>query len=88
MRAHAQGRDKHMPLTDREKEQIKAMIDEGQALPPWYRAVLFAEPHEAELIWPGKTDRRATGRILRPGRGNYSPSTPTQAGNRAVGPTS
>jgi adenine-specific DNA-methyltransferase len=44
-----------MNLTDREKEQIKAMIDAGQPLPPRYRAVLFAEPHEAELIWPGKT---------------------------------
>ena len=44
-----------MNLTDREKEQIKAMIDAGEPLPPRYRAVLFAEPHEAELIWPGKT---------------------------------
>jgi len=44
-----------MSLTDREKEQIKAMIDGGEPLPPKYRAVLFAEPHEAELIWPGKT---------------------------------
>src|SRR5271169_3134847 len=31
------------------------MIDSGQPLPPRYKAVLFAEPHEAELIWPGKT---------------------------------
>ena len=31
------------------------MIDAGEPLPPKYRAVLFAEPHEAELIWPGKT---------------------------------
>src|ERR1700726_2731902 len=31
------------------------MIDAGQPLPPRYRAVLFAEPREAELIWPGKT---------------------------------
>jgi adenine-specific DNA-methyltransferase len=44
-----------MNLTDREKEQLKAMIDAGEPLPPRYRAVLFAEPHEAELIWPGKT---------------------------------
>jgi DNA modification methylase len=44
-----------MSLTDREKEQLKAMIDAGEPLPPKYRAVLFAEPHEAELIWPGKT---------------------------------
>ncbi len=44
-----------MSLTDREKEQIKAMIDAGQPLPPRYKAVLFDQPHEAELIWPGKT---------------------------------
>lgn len=44
-----------MSLTDREKEQLKAMIDSGEAFPPKYRAALFADPHEAELIWPGKT---------------------------------
>jgi DNA modification methylase len=44
-----------MPLTDREKEQLKTMIDAGEPLPPKYRSSLFAEPHEAELIWPGKT---------------------------------
>ena len=44
-----------MSLTDREKEQLKAMIDAGEPLPPKYRAQLFADPHEAELIWPGKT---------------------------------
>jgi len=43
-----------MSLTDREKEQLKAMIDAGEPMPPRYRAVLFAEPHGAELIWPGK----------------------------------
>lgn len=44
-----------MNLTDREKEQLKTMIDAGQPLPPRYKALLFAQPHEAELIWPGKT---------------------------------
>src|SRR5712691_11721194 len=44
-----------MTLTDREKEQLMVMIDTGQPLPPQYRSVLFDEPHEAELIWPGKT---------------------------------
>jgi DNA modification methylase len=42
-------------LTDREKEQLKALIDAGGSLPAHYRAVLFAEPQEAELIWPSKT---------------------------------
>jgi PAS domain S-box-containing protein len=44
-----------MSLTDREKEQLKAMIDAGEPMPARYRAVLFAEPHEAEPISPGKT---------------------------------
>ena len=44
-----------MSLTDREKELLKAMIDRGEPLPPRYRATLFAQPHVAELIWPGKT---------------------------------
>ena len=44
-----------MNLADREKEQLKAMIDAGQPLPPRFKAVLFDQPHEAELIWPGKT---------------------------------
>lgn len=44
-----------MSLTEREKEQLKAMIDAGEPLPPRYKAVLFAQPNEAELIWPGKT---------------------------------
>lgn len=44
-----------MQLTDREKEQLKAMIDAGQKLPARYKAMLFEQPHAAELIWPGKT---------------------------------
>jgi adenine-specific DNA-methyltransferase len=45
---------KTLNLSEREKEQLKALIDAGQPLPPRYRAVLFADPPEAELIWPGK----------------------------------
>ena len=47
-------------MTDREKEQLKAMIDAGEPLPQKYRAVLFAGPQEAELIWPGKTSEVTT----------------------------
>jgi adenine-specific DNA-methyltransferase len=47
---------KTLNLSEREKEQLKALIDAGQPLPPRYRAVLFADPPEAELIWPGKTN--------------------------------
>jgi DNA modification methylase len=46
---------KTLHLSEREKEQIKGLIDAGQPLPARYRAVLFADPPEAELIWPGKT---------------------------------
>lgn len=44
-----------MELTDKEKAEIKGLIDRGEPLSPKYRHVLFAEPNEAELIWPGKT---------------------------------
>jgi len=44
-----------MQLTDAEKAEIKALIDHGEPLPDKYRFALFKEPHEAELIWPGKT---------------------------------
>lgn len=43
-----------MALTDREKEKLKAMIDGGEPIPPKFRAVLLADPHEGERIWPGK----------------------------------
>ena len=49
---------KQLNLSEREKQQLKAMIDTGQPLPPRYRAVLFAE-----LIWPGKT-REVTNFVL------------------------
>ena len=48
-----------MSLTDREKEQLKAMIDAGEPLPLRYRDALFAVPHEAEPIRPGKTAEAA-----------------------------
>jgi hypothetical protein len=44
-----------LSLTDGEKAQLKAMIDAGRPLPQRYRTLLFAQPHEAELVWPGKT---------------------------------
>jgi adenine-specific DNA-methyltransferase len=44
-----------MKLTAEDKAQIKGCIDRGEPLPGKYRHALFAEPHEAELIWPGKT---------------------------------
>jgi hypothetical protein len=44
-----------MRLTDQEIAEIKTLIDSGEALPEKYRFALFKEPHETELIWPGKT---------------------------------
>jgi adenine-specific DNA-methyltransferase len=44
-----------MQLTDAEKAEIKGLIDKGEPLPDKYRFALFKEPHEAELIWSGKT---------------------------------
>lgn len=44
-----------MQLSDQEKAEIKGCLDRGEPLPDKYRYLLFAEPREAELIWPGKT---------------------------------
>jgi adenine-specific DNA-methyltransferase len=45
----------NVQLSDKEKQELKDLIDRGESLPAKYRHVLFAEPHETELIWPGKT---------------------------------
>jgi DNA modification methylase len=45
-----------MNLTDREREMLKGMLDRGEQLPPKYRASLFADAREVELIWQGKTE--------------------------------
>jgi adenine-specific DNA-methyltransferase len=42
-------------LSEKEKQELKDLIDRGESLPAKYRHILFSEPHEAELIWPGKT---------------------------------
>lgn len=70
-----------MSLTDREKEQLKALIDAGQPVPPRYKAVLFGQPHEAELIWSGKT-QEVTNVVLpsRPIEQIDEPRAGTQAG--------
>lgn len=44
-----------MNLTDREKEQLKAMIDRGEKLPPKFKSQLFENVPEVELVWAGKT---------------------------------
>jgi adenine-specific DNA-methyltransferase len=45
----------NVQLSEKEKQEVKDLIDRGESLPARYRHMLFAEPHEAELIWPGKT---------------------------------
>jgi adenine-specific DNA-methyltransferase len=45
----------NVQLSEKEKQELKDLIDRGEALPAKYRHILFAEPHETELIWPGKT---------------------------------
>lgn len=42
-------------LSEDERDELQALIDARQPLPDKYRFRLFAEPREAELIWPGKT---------------------------------
>jgi adenine-specific DNA-methyltransferase len=44
-----------LSLSEREREEIRGYLDRGQKLPARYKALLFEQPHAAELIWPGKT---------------------------------
>jgi adenine-specific DNA-methyltransferase len=50
-----EGERSDVQLSEKEKQDLKDLIDRGELLPAKYRHTLFAEPHEAELIWPGKT---------------------------------
>ena len=45
----------HLELNDDDKALIRDHLDRGEALPDRFRWLLFREPCEAELIWPGKT---------------------------------
>jgi adenine-specific DNA-methyltransferase len=42
-------------LSDQEREEVIASIRAGKTLPARYRASLFEDAIETELIWPGKT---------------------------------
>ena len=42
-------------LSDSEREEIANAVRSGQPLPARYRASLFEDASETELIWPGKT---------------------------------
>lgn len=44
-----------MDLSDDDKALVKAHLDRGEPLPDRFRWLLFREPRETELIWPGKT---------------------------------
>ncbi len=44
-----------MELSDDDKALIADHVARGEPLPDRFRWLLFAEPREAELIWPGKT---------------------------------
>jgi hypothetical protein len=44
-----------MHLTDREKEELKRLLDAGEPLPAKYKLRLFADAPEVELMWQGKT---------------------------------
>ena len=44
-----------MHITDREREELKRLIDAGEPLPAKYKPRLFADAPEVELMWQGKT---------------------------------
>lgn len=43
-----------MILSDREKDYLKGLIDRNEKIPNKYRALLFENPQDLELIWDGK----------------------------------
>ena len=52
--------DHRLRLSDEDKALIAAHLDRGEPLPERFRWLLFAEPRETELIWPGKTHEVTT----------------------------
>jgi DNA modification methylase len=51
-------------IGDRELEEIIDLLRKGQSLPSRYRATLFEDASQIELIWPGKTGE--TERVVLP----------------------
>lgn len=45
-----------MILSEKEKTYIKGLIDRNERIPKKYRALLFENPQDLELIWDGKND--------------------------------
>ncbi len=50
-------------VNEQEKAYLKSLIDRGEPLPPKYKAILFADAPDVELVWPGKT-REVTNVVL------------------------
>ena len=48
-----------MILSDREKDFLKGLIDRNEKIPNKYRALLFENPQDLELIWDGKNSEVA-----------------------------
>ena len=48
-----------MILSDREKDYLKGLIDRNEKIPNKYRALLFENPQDLELIWDGKNSEVA-----------------------------
>ena len=42
-------------LTDREQQEIIRYLEADRPLPDKYRSLLFADKHEVELVWNGKS---------------------------------
>lgn len=42
-------------MSDGDRDEIIRLIQSGRPLPPRYKATLFEDAPEAELVWPGKT---------------------------------
>ena len=49
-----------LQLSDEDKALVRDCLERGEPLPDRFRWLLFAEPRETELIWPGKTSEVTT----------------------------
>lgn len=45
-----------MILSEKEKSFLKGLIDRNEKIPNKYRALLFENPQDLELIWDGKNN--------------------------------
>ena len=70
-------------LSDNEKGYLKSLIDKGEKIPNKYRALLFENPQDLELIWDGKNSEVAN--VVLPFQYIEQVDEPRQESNQQMG---